>query len=507
MICRVSSADLFGAGVFEVCVEADVSGGLPGFYIVGLPSSEVKEARERVVRAIVNSGFSFPARKVTINLSPAYIPKHGSCLDLPIAIAILAAMGEIPADQLKDSLFIGELSLDGKVNKVKGALPIAEYVRRNSFSDLILPEGNAFEGAAVFGIRIHKTASLKEIVSDLKARRKTDVAHIDLEEILKDAYEDDSLDYADIYGQEAAKKATLTAVSGFHNIMYIGPPGAGKSMMAKRIPTVIGRMSVSECLEVSAIYSIAGLLENEKLITKRPFRAPNQGVTDSALTGGTALLRPGEITLAHRGVLFLDEFTEFKRKTIDLLRSPMEDGKVIISRANGSCEYPCSFMLAASTNPCACGYYPDRRYCSCTEADVSRYLGKLKGPVMDRIDICVGMSKVGSEDLGRAGSGMTSAMMREMAERARSIQKRRFAGTDVLFNSQMDTEMINEYCRLDEDSLSILKTAYERFNMTARGWYKVLKVARTIADLDEEENIRKKHVLEALGYRNQFIGR
>jgi len=505
MICKVSSADLFGASVFDVCVEADVAGGLPGFYMVGLPSNEVREAKERVIRAIVNSGFSFPARKVTINLSPAYIPKHGSGLDLPIAVSILAAMGELDPASLKGKLFIGELSLDGSVNKVRGALPITAHAAGADYSAIVLPEGNAFEGAAVEGIRVHKTSSLKEIVSDLNCGREKDVDHVDIEAMLDNACTETGIDFADIYGQESAKKATLTAVSGFHNILYIGPPGAGKSMMARRIPTIFSRMTRSECIEVSMIYSIAGMLEDEKLILERPFRAPDQGITEAALIGGTSSLKPGEITLAHRGVLFLDEFSQFKRNTIDMLRSPLENGSIVINRVSGSTEFPCSFMLAAATNPCPCGHYPDRRFCSCTESEVSRFLSRIKGPVLDRIDICVGMSKVNAEDLRSAANGMTSKDMREMADKAINIQKKRFAGSSVIFNSQMNRHMIKEFCVLDKDTLSVLNKAYERFNMSARGWYKVIKVARTLADLEERERIDKKDVLEALGYRNDLL--
>ncbi len=505
MICKVSSADLFGAGVFDVCVEADVAGGLPGFYMVGLPSNEVREAKERVIRAIVNSGFSFPARKVTINLSPAYIPKRGSGLDLPIAISILAAMGEVEPASLKGKIFIGELSLDGSVSKVRGALPITAHAAQKGYSAIVLPDGNGFEGAAVEGIRVHKTSSLKEIVCDLNNNTYRDVAHVDIESMLDQAGNETNADFADIYGQESAKKATLAAVSGFHNILYIGPPGAGKSMMARRIPSIFSRMTRSECLEVSMIYSIAGLLEDEKLVLERPFRSPDQGITEAALIGGTSSLKPGEITLAHRGVLFLDEFSQFKRSTIDMLRTPMENGSIVINRVSGSTEFPCSFMLAAATNPCACGYYPDRRYCRCSESDVSRFLRRIKGPVLDRIDICVGMSKVNAEDLRSSKQGMSSKDMREMADRARQIQKRRFAGTSVVFNSQMDRKMIKEFCVLDKDALNVLNKAYERFNMSARGWYKVIKVARTLADLEEREKIDKKDVLEALGYRNDLL--
>ena len=505
MICKVRSSDVCGIDAYEICVEADVSGGLPGFYMVGLPSSEVREAKERVERAIVNSGFEFPARKITINLSPAYLKKQGSGLDLPIAVAVLAAIGTINPTSLDGRMFVGELSLDGSINKVKGILPIAAFAREKGVKCLVVPGGNAFEGAAVEGIAIHGTTCLKTLVQELNKNVVRDVDHMDIQKELDTAYSMSNLDYGDVVGQESAKMATLTAVSGFHNLMYVGPPGSGKSMMARRIPTILNKMTPTECLEVSKIYSIAGLLPGNKLILERPFRCPNQSVTDAALLGGSANPRPGEVTLAHKGVLFLDELTEFRKNTIDELRLPLEDKRIVINRSRGSVEFPCDFMLVAATNPCKCGFYPDRRYCRCNEADVARYLSKIKGPVLDRIDICIGVSKVEAKNLGFQGDVLTSAQMREMSMNAQKIQSRRFKGLGINFNSQMTKQMADRFCTLDSDARNTLTKAYERMNMTARGWYKILKVSRTIADLEGEENILKKHVLTAIGYRNSFI--
>ena len=505
MICKVLSGDILGIDAFGITVEADVSGGLPGFYMVGLPSSEVREAKERVERAIVNSGFDFPARKITINLSPAYVRKQGSGLDLPIAVAVLTAIGTIKEDAVSDKMFIGELSLDGSITRVKGVLPIAAFSQSIGIKTLVVPEANVFEGAAVRGIRIHGASSLRSLVYELNTNVCKDVEHMDLEYKLDSAYKESGLDFRDVVGQESAKRATMVAVSGFHNLLYIGPPGAGKSMMAQRIPSILDRMTPSECLEVSKIYSIAGLLKDDQLVYDRPFRAPNQSITDAALLGGGSNPRPGEITLAHKGVLFLDELTEFRKNTIDELRVPLENKKIVINRSRNNVEFPCDFMLVGASNPCKCGYFPDRRYCSCNEADVQRYLSKIKGPILDRIDICVGISKVESQSFNSVSGSMSSADMRALVRKARDIQLTRFKGSDIRFNSQMTKSMADSFCSLDSDAEAVLKKAYDSLNMTARGWYKILKVSRTIADIEGAENILKSHVLEAVSYRNTFI--
>lgn len=507
MICKVYSADICGIDAFQICVEADVSAGLPGFNMVGLPSSEVREARERVERAIVNSGFDFPARRITINLSPANLRKQGSGFDLPIAVAILAAAGTISEQALQGRMFSGELSLDGTVNPVNGILPIAVFAKSMGFKGLIVPKQNTFEGAAVEGIQIHGATSLSTLVRELNTGRLTDIEHMDLDEALENAFHDSTLDFRDVCGQEAAKKATMVAAAGFHNLLYIGHPGAGKSMMAQRIPTVFDRLSREECLEISKIYSIAGLLKDDSLVLTRPFRAPHQSITDSALLGGLANPKPGEITLAHKGVLFLDELAEFKKATINELRVPLEEKKIIISRAYRQVEFPCDFMLVAATNPCRCGYYPDRRYCTCNETEVAHYLGKIKGPVLDRIDICTGVERVEPGHLGELKEGMSSADMRNLIMSAREVQDRRFSGMGIRFNSQMGKNEIDRFCVLDSECMKVLSKAYEKLHMTARGWHKILKVARTIADLDTSDDICREHLLEAISYRNSYLNR
>lgn len=505
MICKTFSAGICGIDAYRTCVEADVSAGLPAFTMVGLPSSEVREAKERVERAIVNSGFEFPSRRITINLSPANLKKQGSGLDLPIAVAILAAMEEVSEKSIENLLFLGELSLDGRINPVKGVLPVAAFARDQRIKGLVIPRANVFEGAVIDGVDIYAADDLKTLIHQLNKGLLEKAEHIDLDKALSESYSHAGADFLDVVGQEKAKRATAIAAAGFHNILYIGPPGAGKSMTAERIPTIFNRMTKEECLEVSKIYSIAGLLKNDSLVLSRPFRAPHQSITEQALLGGTGNPKPGEVTLAHKGILFLDELTEFKRSVIDGLRTPIEEKKVIISRAAGRAEFPSDFMLVAATNPCKCGYYPDRRYCRCDEADVIRYLSKIKGPVLDRIDICVGIQKVESACFKERGEGLSSADMREMVEKARRVQSERFKELPINFNSQMSKPMVDQVCQIDMESMLLMRKAYDRFNMTARGWYRILKVSRTIADMEGEEKILKKHILEAISYRNSFV--
>ncbi len=507
MFCRILCADICGIDAHKVFVEADISGGLPDFNIVGLPSSEIREAKERVIRAITNSGFDFPSRKITINLSPASIRKIGSGFDLPIAIAILCAIGQISQDAIKDTLIIGELSLDGTVNPIKGILPISIMAQKEKIKKIILPKDNAYEGAVIKDVNIISVSSLRDTVEILKGKSIEESEYKDLENILEKAYKDCSLDYIDVKGQESAKRATMIAICGFHNLLYIGPPGSGKSMLSQRIPTILNRLSVEECLEVSKIYSVAGLLDGKSLILNRPFRSPHHSISDTALVGGSSNPKPGEITLANKGVLFLDEVAEFKKSTIEMLRQPLEDKHIIISRANARVDFPSDFMLVMAMNPCKCGYYPDRNFCNCTEADVNKYFGKIKGPILDRVDITIGTKRLETNDFSTSSYGLSSNDMRSLIKTAQEIQKERFAGLKISFNSQMSQKEIKKYCVLDDKNQEILNTAYEKFNMSARGYYKILKVARTIADLDESKDITKSHLLEAISYRNQFIDR
>ncbi len=507
MFCRVLCADICGIDAHKVYVEADICGGLPDFNIVGLPSSEIREAKERVIRAITNSGFEFPSRKITINLSPANLRKIGSGFDLPIAIAILCAIGQIPQEAIKDALIIGELSLDGTINPIKGILPITIMAQKEKVKTIILPNNNAYEAAVIKNVNVSPVKSLKDTIDLLNGKLNSVCEYDDLETILEKAYKDCSLDYIDVKGQEGAKRATMIAVCGFHNLLYIGPPGSGKSMLSKRIPTILNRLSIEECLEVSKIYSVAGLLDGKSLVLNRPFRSPHHSISDAALVGGSSNPKPGEITLANKGVLFLDEVAEFKKSTIEMLRQPLEDKHILISRTNAQVDFPCDFMLVMAMNPCKCGYYPDRNFCKCTEADVNKYFGKIRGPILDRVDITVGTKRLDTKDFGSLIKGLSSSDMRSLIENARAIQNERFKNLKISFNSQMNQNEIKKYCQLDSINQELLNTAYKKFNMSARGYYKILKVARTIADLDDSKEIKKAHLLEAISYRNQFVDR
>ncbi len=507
MFCRILCADICGIDAHKVYVEADISGGLPDFNIVGLPSSEIREAKERVIRAITNSGIEFPSRRITINLSPASLKKIGSGFDLPIAIAILCAIGQIPQSAIKDTLIIGELSLDGKINPIRGILPITIMAQKEHVKTIILPKENAYEGAVIKDVNIVPVSNLEDAIKMLKGEAFPISEHDDLENILEKAYKECALDYIDVKGQEGAKRATMVAICGFHNLLYIGPPGSGKSMLSQRIPTILNRLSVEECLEVSKIYSVAGLLDGKSLILNRPFRSPHHSISDAALVGGSSNPKPGEITLANKGVLFLDEVAEFKKSTIEMLRQPLEDKHILISRTNAQVDFPCDFMLVMAMNPCKCGYYPDRNFCKCTEVDVNKYFGKIRGPILDRVDITIGTKRLDTDDFSSSKFGLSSTDMRSLIQNAQEIQKERFNGLKISFNSQMGQNEIKKYCVLDSANQEILNTAYEKFNMSARGYYKILKVARTIADLSESKDILKPHLLEAISYRNQFIDR
>lgn len=505
MFCSVYSAAVCGVVPQMVSVEIDISGGLPSFNMVGLPSSEVREAKERVLRAIENSGFDIPARKITINLSPANLKKTGSGFDLPIAAALLAALGYIDPEAVEGMMFVGELSLDGSVLPVNGILPIAVFAKEQKIRKLLIPEGCSFEGTYVSDMDIFSVSSLNGLVRDLKTNSLCKIEKEDLEQLLERCYQQSTLDFADVKGQESAKRATMVAAAGFHNLLYIGPPGTGKSLMAQRIPSIINRLSPEECLEVSKIYSAAGLLKNRNLVTERPFRAPHHSITSAALIGGGMVPRPGEVTLAHKGILFLDEAAEFRSDTIEMLRQPLEEKQILINRAAYRTVFPADVMLVMAMNPCRCGYYPDRNLCSCTEQEVKKYFGKIKGPVLDRIDICVAVEKVQVQELGGEGSSMSSGQMRELVEKAQMAQKNRFQNEKIDFNAQMNHTLIKKYCEMEDGAKQMLELAYDKYHLSARGYHKIIKVARTIADLEGSSLIRRPHLLEAIGYRNTVI--
>lgn len=503
MFSKVFSGALKGIEGSLVQVEADVGNGLPGFQLVGYLAAEVKEAQDRVRTALKNEGFRLSAMKITVNLSPANVRKEGTAFDLPIAMAVLASYGQIAyTDILADSAFIGELGLDGSVKPVKGTLSLVTAFRDAGLRRCFLPAPNLKEGLAIQGIDVIPVERLSETVhminhpDELEPVCRSDCEEEELQPVC-------SLDYREVNGQQLLKRATEIAVAGHHNILYIGPAGSGKSMVARRIPTIMPPLSQRERLEVSKVYSVCGMLpKGRALLSERPFRSPHHTISSLALTGGGNVPRPGEISLASRGVLFLDEFPEFQRRTIEVLRQPLEERKITIARAYSTCEFPADFMLAAAMNPCPCGHYPDRSRCTCQDTQIRRYLGKISGPLLDRIDICVEASPVTYQEVRGGEANESSADIRIRVEAAWRIQKARFYGTSLCFNSEMTGREIRRYCHLRAEEEVFLQEVYQRLGLSARGCQRILKVARTIADLDGEAEIRREHLSEAAGYRS-----
>ena len=496
----VLSASMYGMKVEFVNVEADVSNGLPTFQMVGYLSSEVKEAAERVRTAIRNSGLDFPAKKTVINLAPATIKKRGAAFDLPIAVGILLSLGKLDPRRVRSMLVLGELSLDGKVRKVPGILPILAEARAAGIGTCMVPRVNAAEGALVRGIDVIGVGSLEEACGYLSGKLRIAPAPYPAQEPA--AEPDHGLDYADICGQAAVKRAAEVAVAGGHNLLLVGPPGSGKSMTARRIPTIFPPMTLEESMEVTKVYSILGLLDSERpLIQERPFRSVHHTSTKAALVGGGKVPVPGEISLAHEGVLFLDELPEFQKNVLEVLRQPLEDHQVRITRSQGNYLFPANFTLVAAMNPCPCGCYPDMNRCTCTPGQIQHYLGKLSQPFLDRMDICVEAPRVEYESLKKGGQEEPSAAIRERVCRAREIQNRRYRGTGILTNAMLGVRETEQWCALGEAGERLMKQAFSRLGLTARTYHKILKVARTIADLDGEERILEKHLKEAVGYR------
>ncbi|MCR5670131.1 MAG: YifB family Mg chelatase-like AAA ATPase [Butyrivibrio sp.] len=510
MFSSVTSGAARGVSPYLMQVEVDVSEGLPGFNMVGFMSGEVKEAAERVKVALKNAGSRLPVAKITVNLSPVAIRKSGVVIDLPVAVGILAATGEIRKDSLDGTMILGELSLDGEVKGVRGVLPIVKKAAECGFKRVILPEENATEGAVTGGIKVIGVKSLQEALLYLNAPddEKDSLIEptvVDLEKLFssEESFEGDG-DFSDISGQAAVKRAVEIAAAGFHHLLVIGPPGAGKSMVAKRMPTILPPLSPEESLDVTTIYSVAGALpEGVSLLRQRPFVSAHHTITESALVGGGNTPRPGLISLAHRGVLFLDEMPEFPRARLDLLRQPMEDRRVHIVRSKGTYTFPSDFQLIGAMNPCPCGYYPDRNRCRCTAGEIKRYLGHISGPILDRVDICVEAPRVEIGDLSNRGKRAleSSAAIRKRVMAVRDIQKERFKGRNIRFNSEMSPRDIEEFCRLGKDEELFLENAFVKMDLSARAYHKVLRVARTIADIDGTRDIGRIHLIEALGYR------
>lgn len=494
---------LIGLEGYLVNIEIDVSAGIPCWDIVGLPDASVKEAKERVRTAIKNSGYDMQSRKIVVNLSPADIKKEGSFFDLPIAIGILACSGNINKKSIEDTIFIGELSLDGKINKVNGVLPMCIEAKKLGIKRVILPIENTKEAAVVKEIEVIGAKSLIEVVNFLNYRIHIESTKFDLKKLFHNG-EVEILDFSEVKGQENIKRALEIAAAGGHNCLLIGSPGSGKTMLARRVPSILPDLTFEESLETTKIHSIAGILEkNVALITKRPFRSPHHTVSSISLIGGGRIPKPGEISLAHNGVLFLDELPEFNKNTLEVLRGPLEDKVVTISRINASLTYPCNFMFIASMNPCPCGYLGSReKECSCSEQSISRYIGKISGPLLDRIDIQIEVSQVKYQNLENNTKIETSQEVKKRVNDARKIQQDRYKKEKIYSNSALTPKLIEKYCKLDSKGKQILELAFNRLGLSARAYGRILKVARTIADLANEKNILKTHVAEAVQYRN-----
>mgnify|MGYP000941587784 FL=1 len=502
MFSRVATCALTGLEGHLIEVETDISNGLPGFDVVGLAETSIKEARERVRAAIKNSGFKFPGRRITLNLAPADIRKDGTDFDLPIAIGLLAAANIIPEEAVKGYIISGELALDGSVRPVPGMLCKAITAKELKYGRMMIPALNLPEVSVVQGMEYYPVRTLNEAVAHFTGEARIEPAgRIELGRTARAASE---LDYSDVKGQSHAKRALEVAASGGHNVIMIGSPGSGKTMLARRLPTILPDLSFEESLEVTKIYSVAGMLPpHTSLITERPFRAPHHTMSAASLVGGGRIPQPGEVSLSHHGVLFLDELPEFGRTTLDILRQPMEDGFVCIARINSTITYPSRFMLVAAANPCKCGYYGDPvKPCNCSPRDAERYLGRLSGPLMDRIDIQVQVPTIRYSDLENRREEESSEDIKKRVSRARAIQKERYAGLNIFCNAGLTSAMVRELCKVDDEGRRILRSAFDRLKLSARAHDRILKVARTIADLDESPVIQAPHIAEAIQYRS-----
>lgn len=507
MLFKTLSAAVYGIDAELVEVEVDLAPRAGDSQhetivtMVGLPDLAVRESRERIRAAITNCGFFFPVYKTTINLAPADVKKEGSAFDLPIAVGILGANGELRRENLDDTLLIGELALDGRVRPVRGALPIAVAAKRKGLKRLLLPAENACEAAVVSGVNVYPIKDLREVITLLNLAEMPAPMKIDIDRMLNDA-DQYPVDFREVRGQMHAKRAIEIATAGAHNILLVGPPGSGKSMLSKRIPTILPPITFEEALETTKIHSVSGFTDSRGLLTIRPFRSPHHTISDAGLIGGGAIPKPGEVSLAHHGVLFLDELPEFERNVLEVLRQPLEDQKVTISRASMSLTFPANFMLVAAMNPCPCGYFNDpTRECKCTPPQIQRYISKISGPLLDRIDIHIDVPAVKVSELSAQEAAEGSAEIRERVNRARNIQQHRFEGEQVYSNAQMTPRLIRKYCQLTPSSQSLLERAINKYGLSARAYDRILKVGRTIADLSGREQISDEQISEAVQYR------